>query len=180
MKPPANFNLLSLCLTVKQHHWPQNAGGKNRPFTPTPNPQWIRTGTRRLGPTSSFIVNLWLFHRQHAPALKADASPHSSPVMASSVRAGYAQPGLTEDDILLELVMFVGVVCDDATAPQLVQTCLVSLLLCVIQQTTAVLAYICSIVCLQLLRLEGIAACTHGKHIILFDIFASTSYRVFV
>ncbi len=51
--------------------------------------------------------------------------------MAVSVRAGYAQPGLTEDDILLELVMFVGVVCDDATAPQLVQTGLVSLLFCV-------------------------------------------------
>ena len=52
-------------------------------------------------------------------------------VMVLFVHAGYAQPGLTEDDILLELVMFVGVVCDDATAPQLVQTGLVSLLLCV-------------------------------------------------
>ena len=51
--------------------------------------------------------------------------------MALSVRAGYAQPGLTEDDILLELVMFVGVVCHESTAPQLVQTGLVSLLLCV-------------------------------------------------
>ena len=40
--------------------------------------------------------------------------------------AGYAQPGLTEDDILLELVMFMGVVCDDITAPQLGQTGLVS------------------------------------------------------
>ncbi|KAL0039405.1 hypothetical protein WJX79_006988 [Trebouxia sp. C0005] len=42
--------------------------------------------------------------------------------------AGYAQPGLTEDDILLEVVMFVGVVCDDTTAPQLVQTGLVSIM----------------------------------------------------
>lgn len=55
----------------------------------------------------------------------------SLPVMALSVRAGYAKPGLTEDDILLELVMFVGVVCGAATAPQLIQTGLVSLLLCV-------------------------------------------------
>ena len=39
--------------------------------------------------------------------------------------AGYAQPGVTEDDILLELVMFMGVVCDEVTAPQLVQTGLV-------------------------------------------------------
>ncbi len=73
----------------------------------------------------------WLLNFQHATALKADASPQSLPVMSLSVRAGYAQPGLTEDDILLELVMFVGVVCDDATAPQLVQTGLVSLLLCI-------------------------------------------------
>ena len=43
--------------------------------------------------------------------------------------AGYAQPGLTEDDILLELVMFMVVVCDDAIAPQLVSTGLVSPLL---------------------------------------------------
>lgn len=70
-------------------------------------------------------------------ALKADASPQSSPVTSLSIRAGYAQPGLTEDDILLEVVMFVGVVCDDTTAPQLVQTGLVSLLLCIIQQATA-------------------------------------------
>ncbi|KAL3149688.1 Adenylyl-sulfate kinase (APS kinase) [Trebouxia sp. C0009 RCD-2024] len=42
--------------------------------------------------------------------------------------AGYAQPGVTEDDILLELVMFMGVVCDEATAPQLVQTGLVSMM----------------------------------------------------
>lgn len=49
---------------------------------------------------------------------------------AAAGHAGYAQPGLTEDDILLELVMFVGVVCDDSTAPQLVQTGLVSPTLC--------------------------------------------------
>ena len=49
---------------------------------------------------------------------------------AAAGHAGYAQPGLTEDDILLELVMFVGVVCDDTTAPQLVQTGLVRPLLC--------------------------------------------------
>lgn len=39
--------------------------------------------------------------------------------------AGYAQPGVTEDDILLELVMFMGVVCNEVTAPQLVSTGLV-------------------------------------------------------
>ena len=39
--------------------------------------------------------------------------------------AGYAQPSVTEDDILLELVMFMGVVCNEVTAPQLVQTGLV-------------------------------------------------------
>ena len=52
------------------------------------------------------------------------------PQLAGAGHAGYAQPGLTEDDILLELVMFVGVVCEDSTAPQLVQTGLVSPLLC--------------------------------------------------
>ena len=39
--------------------------------------------------------------------------------------AGYAQPGVTEDDILLELVMFMGVVCNEVTASQIVQTGLV-------------------------------------------------------
>lgn len=52
--------------------------------------------------------------------------PHDQ--MCLCMCAGYAQPGVTEDDILLELVMFMGVVCDEVTAPQLVQTGLVGLL----------------------------------------------------
>lgn len=50
--------------------------------------------------------------------------------------AVYAQPGVTEDDILLELVMFMGVVCDEVTASQLVQTGLVSALSLCIQAIT--------------------------------------------
>ncbi len=105
------------------------AGALTRPSTP--RPYWICTAWSRPQASFSNIISHWLFRWQHASALKADASPRSVPVMAVSVHAGYAQPGLTEDDILLELVMFVGVVCDDATAPQLVQTGLVSLLLCI-------------------------------------------------
>lgn len=53
--------------------------------------------------------------------------------MCLCMYAGYAQPGITEDDILLELVMFMGVVCNEGTAPQLIQTGLVGPNLHIIQ-----------------------------------------------
>lgn len=40
--------------------------------------------------------------------------------------AKYAQPGAVDDDILLEVVMFVGVLCNEGTAPMLVDSGLVS------------------------------------------------------
>ena len=42
--------------------------------------------------------------------------------------ATYAQPGAVDDDILLEVVMFVGVLCNEGTAPLLVQSGLVNTL----------------------------------------------------
>ena len=39
--------------------------------------------------------------------------------------ATYAQPGVVDDDILLEVVMFVGVLCNEGTAPLLVSSGLV-------------------------------------------------------
>jgi hypothetical protein len=42
--------------------------------------------------------------------------------------ATYAQPGAVDDDILLEVIMFVGVLCNDGTAPLLVETGLVNTL----------------------------------------------------
>eukprot|EP00955_Chlamydomonas_euryale_P118839 366562-Chlamydomonas_euryale.AAC.16 len=42
--------------------------------------------------------------------------------------ARYSQPGAVDDDILLEVVMFVGVLCNEGTAPLLVQSGLVNVL----------------------------------------------------
>lgn len=42
--------------------------------------------------------------------------------------ATYAQPGAVDDDILLEVVMFVGVLCNEGTAPMLVESGLVNIL----------------------------------------------------
>jgi len=42
--------------------------------------------------------------------------------------AQYAQPGAVDDDILLEVVMFVGVLCNEGTAPMLVESGLVNTL----------------------------------------------------
>uniref|UniRef100_A0A7S0RCX9 Kinesin-associated protein n=1 Tax=Chlamydomonas leiostraca TaxID=1034604 RepID=A0A7S0RCX9_9CHLO len=42
--------------------------------------------------------------------------------------ATYAQPGAVDDDILLEVVMFVGVLCNEGTAPMLVDSGLVNIL----------------------------------------------------
>jgi hypothetical protein len=39
--------------------------------------------------------------------------------------ATYAQPGVVDDDILLEVIMFVGVLCNEGTAPLLVASGLV-------------------------------------------------------
>jgi hypothetical protein len=40
--------------------------------------------------------------------------------------AQYATPGAVDDDILLEVIMFVGVLCNEGTADTIVQTGLVS------------------------------------------------------
>ena len=64
-------------------------------------------------------------HATVFPARDEQEVPFHMNQMCLCMCAGYAQPGVTEDDILLELVMFMGVVCNEATAPQLIQTGLV-------------------------------------------------------